>query len=87
MQAAGFVGSWRDSLRLEGALLALDTTGCVQVPLAGLYGAMQAPGSMGERRGYLRLGAYPRLESVLFTLDLHGRCRPPCRRRPALCVP
>ncbi|KAK9838104.1 hypothetical protein WJX81_001620 [Elliptochloris bilobata] len=42
------------------------------VPVAGLYKAMQARGSQGERRGYLRVGAHPRLESVLFTLDLHG---------------
>ena len=46
------------------------------MPLAGLFEAMQAPGSLGERRGYLRLGAHARLESVLFTLDLHGRCGP-----------
>jgi len=38
----------------------------------GLYEAMQARGSQGERRGFLRLSAHPRLESVLFTLDLQG---------------
>ena len=53
------------------------------MPLEGLFEAMQAPGSMGERRGYLRLGAHPRLESVLFTLDLHGRCGPRRRCSPA----
>ena len=40
--------------------------------MQGLYEAMQAPGSQGERRGFLRMSAHPRLESVLFTLDLQG---------------
>ncbi len=44
----------------------------MQVSVHGLYEAVQARGSQGERRGFLRLSAHPRLESVLFTLDLQG---------------
>jgi hypothetical protein len=40
------------------------------LPLAQLYAAMERVDSVtGQPRGYLKMGAFPRLDSVLFTLE------------------
>lgn len=44
------------------------------VPLEGLFRAMQRTDAVtGKARGFLRMGAQPRLDSVLFTLRRCGR--------------
>ena len=44
------------------------------VPLEGLFKAMQRTDAVtGKTRGFLRMGAQPRLDSVLFTLRRCGR--------------
>ena len=44
------------------------------VPLEGLFKAMQRIDAVtGKGRGFLRMGAQPRLDSVLFTLRRCGR--------------
>ena len=52
------------------------------VPLEGLYRTMQRADTVtGRPRGFLRMGAQPRLDSVLFTLRRCGRYALTCKAK------